>query len=195
MENSESNSQKKVSILSGRFIFISIMLLLIAGLILFVPAISVLSVQNRKNPSECYYSKSAAKNGFVISYTHSVNKGRVHDFYTITQNKELLLDRTIFVSYGAGIPEPDETPGAEFTVLENGYEIRNLQRIVPALTMAVGIIANHSIALSANTFFENSRVYSPAELFLTDFFAPQTSLILKIKRISLITYISSAKLK
>lgn len=154
---------------------------LLAGVILFTPALPVLVIKNRKNPKECVYSYSGYKNGFVINYTHSVNKGRVHDFYTVTENKQLLLDRTVFVSYGAGIPEPSETPGANFTVLENGYEISNLNRVVSKLTMAVGIIANHELTLYKN----NAEINYP----FTNFFAPQTSLILEIKRINLAEYI------
>lgn len=154
--------------------------ILFAG-VLFTPAISVLAISNRKNTNECYFSRAGYKNNFVISYTHSVNKGRVHDVYTKTKDKKLLLDKTIFVSYGAGIPEPEETPGAEFKVLEDGYEISNLNRIVPKLTMAVGLVANHSI-----TMYKNKTA---SEYPLTDFFEPQTSIILEIKKVSLLKYI------
>lgn len=155
-------------------------ILIITGVFL-IPVIPVLSISSRKDITKRFYSTSAYKNGFVISYTHSVNKGRVHDVYFITDDNKLKLDKTIFVSYGAGIPEPEETPGAEFKVLENGYEISNLNRVVPKLTMAVGIIANHSLTLHKhNSDFEYS---------FTDFFEPQTSIILQIKKISLLEYI------
>lgn len=167
-------------------ISILISIILLAGVIIFTPAFPVLAISNRKNPGQCFYSYAGYKTGFVISYTHSVNKGRVHDVYFITKDKKLLLDRTIFVSYGAGIPEPEETPGAEFKVLDNGYEISNLNRIVPKLTMAVGIIANHSIKFS--------HADEACEYPLTDFFAPQTSIILEIKRINLAEYIKKTYL-
>ena len=124
-----------------------------------------------------YYSHSACKNGFVISYTHSVNKGRVHDHYSIDSADNLVLNKTVFVSYGAGIPEPEETPGAIFTHTEDGYEISNIDRSSKQFVMAVGIIANHSITVNEK------------EYFLTDYFEPQTSLILEIKRISFVQYI------
>lgn len=154
----------------------------VLGILFSVPTFSVLILRNRKMPAQYFCSRAAAKNGFIISYTHSVNKGRVKDFYFHTPENHLELNKTIFVSYGAGIPEPEETEGAEFKVLENGYEISNLHRVVPRLMMAVGIIANHSITID------------DSEYFLTDYFAPQTSLILEIKRISLFNIISN-KLK
>ena len=48
--------------------------------------------------------------------------------------------------------------------------------------MAVGLIANHSIA--AGTDFDGQK-----EFFLTDYFAPQTSIILENKKVSFVEYI------
>ena len=165
-----------------------LILLLAAGGFFFLPAVSVLSVSSRKNPEKVFYSAAACKEGFIISYTHSVNKGRVHDYYRALPDGTLELYQTQFVSYGAGIPEPEETPGAVFTVTNDGYFISNLERKVPRLVMAVGIIANHSIATGSEMQTEN-------ECFFTDYFAPQTSIILEIKRVSLFRYISHRRLK
>lgn len=165
---------------------LSVLIILIIVCLLGLPVIRVLSISNRKKPSEYYLSKQGIKNGFVISYTHSVNKGRVHDYYTCLDDDTLLLDNTVFVSYGAGIPEPEETPGAVFTVTPEGYKIDNLNRIVPHLVMAVGIIANHSIVFDCNNDFKSD---ANKEITMTDLFAPQTSLILKIKRVSYLNYI------
>ena len=159
-----------------------LILLLAAGGFFFLPAVSVLSLSGRKNPDKFFYSAAACKEGFIISYTHSVNKGRVHDYYRFLPDKSLELYQTQFVSYGAGIPEAEETPGAFFTVTNDGYFIENLNRIVPRLTMAVGIVANHSIATG-------SEMNSESERFFTDFFEPQTSIILEYKRVSLFSYL------
>lgn len=164
-----------------KIVFITTFSLLLLLLVSLIPGVKVLSISNRKNTSERLYKTANNLKGFCILYTHSVNKGRVKDYYIITKDDKLCLDRTVFVSYGAGIPEPEETPGAIFTVSENGYEISNLNRIVPRLTMAVGIVANHGICFIYNQ--------ESTEQYLTDSFAPQTSIILEIKRVSLIEYI------
>ena len=174
------------------------MVFVFAGIFCLIPAKKVVSVSNRKNPSQRFYSAEAYRYGFIISYTHSVNKGRVHDFYKCANDGELVLEKTHFVSYGAGIPEPEETPGAEFELIDNCYIISNLNRKIPSLVMAVGIIANHSFA-SADLFDSAKKTGSnntesdykniPGELFLTDYFEPQTSLILKIKNVNLIDYL------
>lgn len=167
-------------------ILISAVVLIILTCVFGLPFFKVLSISNRKKPSEHYLSTQGLKNGFVISYTHSVNKGRVHDFYLCQNDDTLLLDHTTFVSYGAGIPEPDETPGAIFTVTPNGYTISNLKRVLPRFVMAVGIIANHSIVFDYNNDFSKNN---NSEIMLSDLFAPQTSILFEIKRVSLIDYI------
>ena len=156
---------------------------IITGVSLFSPFLTVLSISSRKYKPLRFYSIQGYTKGFVISYTHSVNKGRVHDFYKPTQDKKLELYKTSFVSYGAGIPEPEETPGAVFTVTDDHYVISGLNRIVPRLVMAVGLIAEHSIT------FDEAFEVGQKEFYLTDFFEPQTSIIFEYKKVSFITYI------
>ncbi len=159
------------------YIFLGIWIFLCAGL--FIPAVNVISVTNRKNPAQKFLLREAAVNGFVISYTHSVNKGRVHDFYRIEKDGTLTLYETEFVSYGAGIPEPEETPGAVFTVTDTGYIISNLNRNLNELVMAVGVIADHSIKINRD---------GEEELMLNTLFQPQTSLRIINQKISLFDF-------
>ncbi|MBR1537021.1 MAG: DUF1850 domain-containing protein [Treponema sp.] len=162
-------------------------------LALNLPFVRVLSISNRKNFSERIYSLEAAKTGFVISYTHSVNKGRVHDFYRATDSGMLELFMTEFVSYGAGIPEAQETPGSKFSVTDKGYVISDLHRTLPSLLMAVGVVAEHSVsvgkeALDGMSFTESN------EFFLKNFFKPQTSLVFEIKRMSVLGLLMTKKI-
>lgn len=182
--------------MSKKNLFISIFILLIGG-ILLTPVIPVLSITNRKNSNQKVYSIDGFKNGFIISYTHSVNKGRVKDYYTVKDDYTLLCDKSVFVSYGAGIPEPQDFPDAIFSATSEGYTITNINRNVKKLTMAVGIIANHAITiLKAKNAVSNSKstIDNQKEYYLADYFQPQTSIILQIKRISLIKYLTSKKI-
>ena len=157
-----------------------------------LPFVRVLSISNRKNRSERIYSRAAFEQGFAISYTHSVNKGRVHDFYVPTVSGELELFMTEFVSYGAGIPEANETEGAVFRVTENGYVIEDLHRVLPRLLMAVGVVAEHSVTIT-NAASPLETDFS-TEFFLKDFFKPQTSLVFEVKRVSVINYFMAKKI-
>ena len=158
-----------------KLLFFTVSAILLA---LNLPLVRALSISNRKNHSERIYSIKAVNQGFSINYTHSVNKGRVHDYYRILKSGQLELYKTRFVSYGAGIPEPYETQGADFLVTEDGYIIENLNRALPQLVMAVGVIAEHSVTVGETEFF------------LKDFFKPQTSLIFQVKRLSLLQIIT-----
>lgn len=166
----------------------------VLALWLNLPLIRVLSISNRKNFSERIYSRSGAENGFVISYTHSVNKGRVHDFYLPASDGGLELFMTEFVSYGAGIPEPYETCGAEFHCTDKGYIISGLNRRLPKLVMAVGVVAEHSVSFGKNAM-EGMTFNKQNEFFLKDFFKPQTSLVVEFKRVSILNYLITKKLE
>ena len=190
----KNKSNFLVPYLSKKILFISIFIL-IFGAFFLVPVIPVLSITNRKAPNQKVYSIGGFKNGFIISYTHSVNKGRVKDYYTIKSDYTLLCDKSVFLSYGAGIPEPQDFPDAVFSVTSEGYTITNINRNLQKLTMAVGIIANHSITiLNSNVVNSQTEFYDSKEFFLTDFFEPQTSINLQIKRVSLIKYLTSKKI-
>lgn len=144
-------------------------------LVFTFPFLSVLSISNRKNPSEKIYFTDGTK-GFVISYTHSVNKGRVHDYYR-TEGRNLVVYRTDFVSYGAGMPELEETPGAVFHEKDGKYSMEYNRNAGTSFLLSVGVIAEHSITVGSHEFF------------LKDFFAPRTSLILEVKNISLYQFL------
>ena len=178
---------KEKSFLVKTVLFI-IFIISLSVLTVSLPIVKVFSLSNRKVSGNCYYISAKKLSGFEISYTHSVNKGRVHDFYTIQSDDSLLLDKTIFVSYGAGIPEAEETAGATFSVTDDGYVISNLHRKVEKLTMAVGLIANHAITLYSGSKGRDDKT-AASEYYLTDLFEPQTSIILEIKRISFLKYI------
>lgn len=161
-------------------------------LYLFVPYTSVLSISNRKNPSQRIYPVSKYNYetaGFYIAYTHSVNKGRVYDYYKRDENSgDLIMTQTLFVSYGAGIPEPEETKGADFYVIPDGYVIGNINRQMHELLVAVGTIADHGFAFK----YYGGKVFeaSEDEILLKDYFAPQTSLIFEYKKVRRLDYLT-----
>lgn len=171
-----------------------IVLLFIGGVILFAPSKTVLSISSRKNPKLRVYSSEARTYGFIISYTHSVNKGRIHDFYKCNEtDNKFVLKCTHFVSYGAGIPEPEEIPGASFIARDNCYIITNINRELPELVMAVGVIADHTFAVARPEYksdCENDFENIKGEVLLADYFPPQTSLIFKVEKVSIAEYLA-----
>ncbi len=156
-------------------LLISVIFFLAMVFVFTFPFYSVLSISNRKNPSEKIYFTDGTK-GFVVSYTHSVNKGRVHDYYR-TEGRNLVVYRTDFVSYGAGMPELEETPGAVFHETDGTYSMEYRRDAGRSFLLSVGVIAEHSITVGSHEFF------------LKDFFAPRTSLVFEVKNISLYQFL------
>lgn len=152
-------------------LLISVIFFLTVAFVFIFPLFPVLSISNRKNPSERIYFTDGTK-GFVISYTHSVNKGRVHDYYR-TEGRNLVVYRTDFVSYGAGMPELEETPGAVFHEKDGKYSMEYNRNAGSSFLLSVGVIAEHSITVGSHEFF------------LKDFFEPKTSLVIEVKKISM----------
>ncbi|WP_407398540.1 DUF1850 domain-containing protein [Treponema sp.] len=148
---------------------ISVIFFLAVAFVFIIPLFPVLSISNRKNPSEKIYFIDGAQ-GFVVSYTHSVNKGRVHDYYR-AEGKNLILYRTDFVSYGAGMPEIEETPGAVFYQADETYTMEYERKVGTSFLLSVGVIAEHSVTVANN------------EYFLKDFFTPKTSLVFECIKI------------
>ena len=160
-------------------LLISVIFFLVLAFVFIFPFFSVLSISNRKNPSEKIHFENGAR-GFIISYTHSVNKGRVHDYYR-AKGKNLILYRTDFVSYGAGMPEIEETPGAVFHQADETYTMEYKRNVGTCFLLSVGVIAEHSVTVGNNEFF------------LKDFFEPKTSLVFEVKRIPLVELLNKKR--
>jgi hypothetical protein len=152
--------------------FVPLSVLLIAGILIrFILFRPCLVLTNRSNPKNllCFDCKPNAE--FIISYTHSVNKGRVKDFIKVSPDYSLTVEKTRFVSYGAGIPEPEE--GQKFIKTDEYLEIQDINLNKPFFVQAVGVIANHAIEI-------NGKIY-----YLRNYFKPQTSLRIEYKKVFL----------
>lgn len=146
--------------------FIISLIVIILSFILFIPIFPKLII-NKK----VFNIRSKE---FVISYIHSVNKGNVRDYYII-KNKNIILSKTRFVSYGAGIPEPEN--GHKFIITDDYAEISDINKKIDDLYLFVGTIANHKIEIDES------------EIELKKIFKPQTSIKIEYKILSLFEYI------
>ena len=101
-----------------------------------------------------------------------MNKGRVRDFFRI-EGDRLKIYKTAFPSYGAGMPELQETPGSTFKIADDAFSMEYERDVGEKFFLAVGVVARHAIEIGGKEFF------------LEDFFAPQTRLEFRVKTISL----------
>lgn len=135
-------------------------------IILFIPIFPKLLINNKIFNIE--------KKEFIISYTHSVNRGRVRDYYII-KSKYIILSKTRFMSYGAGIPEPEKRQ--KFTETEDYIEISDINRKIDNLYLFVGTIANHKIEIDEK------------KIELKEIFKPQENIKIEYKILSIFEYI------
>ncbi|TXJ35740.1 DUF1850 domain-containing protein [Brachyspira aalborgi] len=143
-----------------------IIVLLALIIILFIPIFPKLLINNKIFNIE--------KKEFVISYTHSVNRGRVRDYYII-KSKYIILSKTRFMSYGAGIPEPEKRQ--KFRETEDYIEISDINRKIDNLYLFVGTIANHKIEIDEK------------KIELKEIFKPQENIKIEYKILSIFEYI------
>lgn len=152
-----------------------IVVLLSLLLFITIPIFPRLVLKSVKDNNKYIYDLE--KKEFIISYTHSVNKGRVRDYYIIDENGNIILDKTTFVSYGAGIAEPENNEN--IIIKDDNIEINNINRIIKDFYLFVGIIAEHSITIDDN------------EIMLKSLFKPQTNINIKYRNVSLIELIKN----
>lgn len=143
-----------------------IIVLLALIIILFIPIFPKLLINNKIFNIE--------KKEFIISYTHSVNRGRVRDYYII-KSKYIILSKTRFMSYGAGIPEPEKRQ--KFRETEDYIEISDINRKIDNLYLFVGTIANHKIEIDEK------------KIELKEIFKPQENVKIEYKILSIFEYI------
>lgn len=143
-----------------------IIVLLALIIILFIPIFPKLLINNKIFNIE--------KKEFIISYTHSVNRGRVRDYYII-KSKYIILSKTRFMSYGAGIPEPEKRQ--KFRETEDYIEISDINRKIDNLYLFVGTIANHKIEIDEK------------KIELKEIFKPQENIKIEYKILSIFEYI------
>lgn len=143
-----------------------IIVLLALIIILFIPIFPKLLINNKIFNIE--------KKEFIISYTHSVNRGRVRDYYII-KSKYIILSKTRFMSYGAGIPEPEKRQ--KFIETEDYIEISDINRKIDNLYLFVGTIANHKIEIDEK------------KIELKEIFKPQENIKIEYEILSIFEYI------
>ena len=139
-------------------------LVVIATSFLFYPLYPVLRVESVKRAELLFCARMAEGEEFVLSFIHSVNKRPVFDTLRV-QGNQLLIVKSRFDSFGAGMPE-----GSQFG--KDGWLEWIVNRPVPEVTLFVGWVANHSLRLKGR------------EIPLADLAEPGTLLSLRAEKVS-----------
>lgn len=149
------------------FVFVIILIV-----IFFIPLIEQFTVANGNTNNIVFYDSVDKYENFYISFIHSVNKTSVNEYYKIEGNK-FVVYKTTFYSYGAGMPEVSENPGAGIKFNDGFVEIDNINRRLDQFSYMVGTIAGHTLNIDNESFK------------LEKYVEPQEPALFKIRRVSI----------
>jgi hypothetical protein len=77
-----------------------------------------------------------------------VNQSPVTDFIEWT-GSELIVRKSRFKAFGAGIPVPSDGIGTELVRVADGYELIGIDKALPDLVIMTQTVPDHTIALGA----------------------------------------------
>lgn len=83
---------------------------------------------------------------FEVSFTHSLNLSPVTDVIEWT-GSEMILRKSIFKTFGAGIPVPSDGVGGELIHLDGRYELLGIDKPMKDFSIMTETVPNHRISV------------------------------------------------
>lgn len=157
-------------------LFTSLTAVVLLAVVLFLPLFKGVTITDYKAGRILYFHAAAAGDIFSVHYIHSVNKSPVEDFFVIGNNNELILEKTVFKSFGAGVPASSED-GGELKVYNDRLEVTGINRRIDNFLLFVGVTAEHRFKIAEDEF--------P----LRSISRPQRNLVIRMDKISLVSFI------
>lgn len=145
--------------------------ILAAAIFPFVPVKAAVTVSNVQTRQPVVYLLLNAGEEFIIGFTHSVNKRPVYDYIQKSGQKDLLIVKSRYDAFGAGMPEA-APPGASLKTVDGMLELSNINLSRREIDLFVGTVANHTLTVKQRT------------LALADIVPPGTHLQFKVNRVS-----------
>ncbi len=116
--------------------------------LLLAPTQSVLVVKTLNPDTTVLCACMTEGEELAVSYVHSVNKRPVYDYLRI-QGDKLLIARSRYDAFGAGMPETT-TPENPLRVGTDGWLEYTVNRLVPDVRIFVGRVAKHILHLKGH---------------------------------------------
>ena len=125
-------------------------LVAISGRFLFADPVQCVVMTNAET-DEVYFQQPLEADGvFSVSYTHSVNKSNVEEYYRL-EDDELYLFRARYRAFGAGVAT--ELEEGQTLSYEDGYMIiENIHYQIPNLVYRVGTVSDPLIHIGEQTW-------------------------------------------
>lgn len=141
-QDKQSGNEERAGV-SRALLFVTIVFIL-TFVFLLLPVQKMLVVQNERTKEILLALPVADGEAVNIKFTHSVNLSPVIDCYQIS-GKALILQSTIFKTYGAGIPILDDGLGKSFKQTENGFQISEIDLPRTKVPVMLQMVPDHRI--------------------------------------------------
>lgn len=130
----------------SKFIVIFCIVIIVCAWMIY-PSQKVIIISDLKNQSHLAYAKVEDGQEFSLSFVHSVNKRPV-DEYFVVENNDLVVMKTVYDSFGAGMPE-GTVAGMEPHLNNEGLlEISSIDYRLPEINLFVGTVAKHTLSIN-----------------------------------------------
>ncbi len=133
---------------SGLTVIIMLILSILAA-ILLIPVSKQFIVTDEQTGKVLYSIPVRPGDVFSVKYVHSVNKSPVEDVFEIAGDNGIMLKKTVFRSFGAGIPYELED-GQILDVMEDRIEIGNIDRMIDRFLLKIGTVAEHTLCINGH---------------------------------------------
>jgi len=140
-----------------------------------VPVVRQFLIVDYKTDKILYSSSVKPGDKFSITYIHSVNKSPVEDQFELAEDFTILLRKSIFKSFGAGVPS-NLNDGDKFEYFDDRIEVSYNSSRINKFILFVGVIADHH-------FLMNGR-----DIKLNELSPPQRSVHFTVKKITVFQY-------
>lgn len=127
-----------------RNVRIGCVILVSALLFMVTPLFPVLCVEDAGTGKLKTIFEPAPEQEFYVEFTHSVNRTDVREYYEL-RNGSIVLTRAEYSSFGAGMPEVPETPGAALSLANGILQLDHIDRPMPDFIYRIGTVAAHTL--------------------------------------------------
>ncbi len=83
---------------------------------------------------------------FELTFTHSLNQSPVTDVILWT-GEDLVVEKSIFKTFGGGIPIPSDGIGERLVAVDGHYELVGINRHMQSLTVLTQTVPDHVLTL------------------------------------------------
>ena len=126
-------------------------------------------------------------NHFELGYIHSVLLTPVDEFFEITEDKKLVLQKTVYESFGVGLPY-EQLSDSDFEIIDGKF-ILYLKRNFDVVNMVVSPIPKHTITVNGHVhnildlFDETNDSTDNSTIFVTEEHARSIKIYVETKKV------------